>query len=1517
MGPRSKSPGSKSRIATDRTAGQKPEHRKTAFHDGSPVLETLDIDYQAIFNFLGDTILILEVGTGRILQANQRMGEMFGYTPEEAQGLTIMDLWRAEHCSPETVRRALGKAAQGEPQLFQGAARDSAGIPFWVEVHLQPAAIAGHDRVLAVMRDITGRKEIIQALVENEARFRTVIESSLAGVYLIQDNRFLYVNPRLAQIFGYRPEEIVGRLAPEDMVHPDDRATVTENIRRRLSGELESVLYTFRGLREDGGVINLEVLGRRVDFLGRPAIIGTLMDITQRRQAEEQLRRRDAILQAVAFAGEKLLRDPSWEDNVREILARLGQAAKVSRVYIFELHTPPNRARVVRLRYEWVATGVTPTVDDPEVQEFDWREAGYEDYEPILRKGDVVFGSARDFPEKLQTRWGRQNIQSILLVPIFAGSEPRGVMGFDECFSERQWSAAEIDALRTAATTLGAALQREQAEEALQAHQKLLKTIISATPDMLVLKDRDSVYQAVNPAFCQFVGRSEEEILGRTDLELFPPDEAELYRRDDEQVMTSGLTLVQDEEVSGARGRKWFQVIKTPLPDDRGAATGVLCSVRDITPRKQMEEELRRQDAILEAVAAAGEKLLSSASWEENIQEILGLLGRAAHVSHVHLFEKLVGKDGALAIRERYTWRASDLETESAVLEPRKLTLAARGPGSWGEFLARSDIIYGREQDFLEKLQEHPAFWQCQSILAVPIFVGVQLWGAICFQDCRQEREWATGEIANLRTAANILGAVMHRQSMEEALRTSEAGYREIFEGVTEGITVQDRATLALLDINQKFCEMTGFTREEALKLPFADFLFKECPYSPEDAMDWVEKVCRDGPQVLEWQYRDRHGRKREVELVLKRAMIGNRDCLLAVGRDISDRKAREAALRESQERFRQLAENIKDIFWMISFEDGRSRLLYINPAYEEIWGRSIADLKEDPMDWLQAVHPEDRPRLAEINHRFLQGHFQNQEYRIVRPDGEIRWINSRAFPVYDDHGRLSRVAGLGVDITESKLAAEALKASEFNYRTIFNAVNDAIAVVDSKTGTFLDVNQRWCDMSGFTREEARHLNIAALCLNEASFTSAEAFGAMMRTLQDGPQLFEWLAQDKHGRPHWVEVNLKPTLIGAQDRLLAVIRDITGRKQADADLRESEERYRSLINDVLDSSAVGIFILDANFKIVWVNRALEHFFGLKRDEIIGKDKRRLIQERIKNIFEEPETFARKVLATYEDNAHIENFECHVLPEGGRQKRWLEHWSQPIITGLYAGGRIEHYSDVTARKEAEARLQDSERKLRFLASQLLDAQENERRRISRELHDELGQALTLLKMHLVAIEEQIPAKPDRLKKDCEYLLGYIDQIIENVRRLSWDLSPTILEDLGLSSSLRHLLHEICKNHEIMCSKKIDGIGPLFSPALQTTIYRIFQESLTNICKHARATRVMVDIKRRGNRITFVLTDNGVGFEVEEALSRNVAERGLGLTAIQERVHLAGGTLHLWSQKGKGTRITFSLPIDRKG
>jgi signal transduction histidine kinase len=238
-------------------------------------------------------------------------------------------------------------------------------------------------------------------------------------------------------------------------------------------------------------------------------------------------------------------------------------------------------------------------------------------------------------------------------------------------------------------------------------------------------------------------------------------------------------------------------------------------------------------------------------------------------------------------------------------------------------------------------------------------------------------------------------------------------------------------------------------------------------------------------------------------------------------------------------------------------------------------------------------------------------------------------------------------------------------------------------------------------------------------------------------------------------------------------------------------------------------------------------------------------------------------------------------------------------------------------DISERKLAEAALKESEQQLRLLASRLLHAQEKERHRLSRELHDELGQALTVLKIHLGAIDNKLRKDQQKLKGDCEHLLNHINNIIANVRRLSWDLSPTILEDLGLSSALRHLIDETCANHDMACSIELDEIDPLFSPEAKTHIYRFFQEALNNLSKHSQATSFSAKVTRQDDQVSFTLVDNGRGFEVDQAQSQNVREKRLGLTTMNERARMAGGSLQIWSRPGKGARLTFTLPTDRKG
>ena len=187
-------------------------------------------------------------------------------------------------------------------------------------------------------------------------------------------------------------------------------------------------------------------------------------------------------------------------------------------------------------------------------------------------------------------------------------------------------------------------------------------------------------------------------------------------------------------------------------------------------------------------------------------------------------------------------------------------------------------------------------------------------------------------------------------------------------------------------------------------------------------------------------------------------------------------------------------------------------------------------------------------------------------------------------------------------------------------------------------------------------------------------------------------------------------------------------------------------------------------------------------------------------------------------------------------------------------------------------------------------------------------------MMVLKLQMRVAEKNLPPELKDAREECSVALNYLDGIIENIRRISQNLRPSILEDMGLSVALKRLFEEFCTGHEIECSFNLDDIANSFSQETEVIIYRIFQETLTNIGKHAQATKVETAIKRCRKSILFSVKDNGNGFDVTHVLAGTATGRGMGLGSMEERVRMIDGTLHLWSEVGKGTKISFILPIN---
>jgi len=244
---------------------------------------------------------------------------------------------------------------------------------------------------------------------------------------------------------------------------------------------------------------------------------------------------------------------------------------------------------------------------------------------------------------------------------------------------------------------------------------------------------------------------------------------------------------------------------------------------------------------------------------------------------------------------------------------------------------------------------------------------------------------------------------------------------------------------------------------------------------------------------------------------------------------------------------------------------------------------------------------------------------------------------------------------------------------------------------------------------------------------------------------------------------------------------------------------------------------------------------------------------------------------------------------------------------------------ELHLQLEEHKKTEAALRESEARSHALSTRLLTAQETERRRISTELHDELGHALAYLKIQVGVLQKELRADQAIIRAECATLTEFIDKTIENVRRLSRDLSPSILEDLGLSAALHWLVDTCVGNYETQVTSAVPHLDQLLTPSEQILVYRIVQEALTNVQKHAGARHVRLVIQAQADRLDIAVSDDGRGLRKERVAAQPpdppCGHRGLGMTTMRERAQMLGGMLQVCSEEGKGTQILLALPMKR--
>jgi PAS domain S-box-containing protein len=424
---------------------------------------------------------------------------------------------------------------------------------------------------------------------------------------------------------------------------------------------------------------------------------------------------------------------------------------------------------------------------------------------------------------------------------------------------------------------------------------------------------------------------------------------------------------------------------------------------------------------------------------------------------------------------------------------------------------------------------------------------------------------------------------ILRLRDTTAALRASEQHYRRLVEILPDAVAMLDLQGRLLL-ANPQAATLLGYSDvPELLENSAFDLVPPEVREQFRSELDELVKngFVRNAEHTLV----RKNGERFPVELSAALLKDGQNRPLAAVAsfRDVTERKIAQEALSASEQRFRELTENIREVFWMTDVT--KNTMLYVSPGYKEIWGRDCQSLYSSPQTWLDSIHSEDRQRILQAALTKQTSGEYDEVYRIVRPDGSQRWIQDRAFPISDESGKVYRIAGIAEDITQRKQAEELLRESEARKDAIMQAALDAIITFDYK-GKIIDLNTAAEEIFGFSGSTAAGCDVAMTIVSPPFREWSK------------PGLTEFIARRADGTDFPIEMTVRRIAIPGPPTFTAFIRDISSRKSAEAQL--------TMLAHGMESTSEPICITDLNDRFIFVNRAFENSYGYTREEIMGK-----------------------------------------------------------------------------------------------------------------------------------------------------------------------------------------------------------------------------------------------------------------------------------------------------------------------
>lgn len=542
-----------------------------------------------------------------------------------------------------------------------------------------------------------------------------------------------------------------------------------------------------------------------------------------------------------------------------------------------------------------------------------------------------------------------------------------------------------------------------------------------------------------------------------------------------------------------------------------------------------------------------------------------------------------------------------------------------------------------------------------------------------------------------LRRAIGVKDLAVKVERVQHLLNESEDRFRSLVESATDAIIVANGRGI-IISWNQSASVLFGYSNEEAIGQPLTLLM----PQRYRDAHErGLARMAFTGKGRVMGSVVELHGLKKdgtEFPIELSLATWRNTESTYYSGiiRDISERKKAERVLQESQERFRQLAETIVEVFWMT--DPTKQQMLYISSGYEEIWGRSCESLYASPQSWLDAIHPEDRARVLEAaTHKQVVGTYDEQ-YRILRPDGTIRWICDRAFPIRDSSGIVYRIVGFAKDITDHKRIQESLRASEERLEFVIQGSSDGFwdgkVLPDepwSSPRTPVWWSPRVKAMLGYSDEEFPDV-LESWASRLHPEDTERVFAALTAHIERRePYDIEYRLRTKAGEYRWFRARGQALFddSGRVVRMSGSLQCVTDRRRAEDALR----RHEQLLQDVINNTTAVIYVKYAEGRYLLTNRRFEQLFNLTTDQIVGHTDHDIFPQHIADAFRanDVEVLERNTTVEYEEYApHPDGLHTYI----SIKFPLCDHTGKPYATCGIS-------TDITERKRVEDELRANE------------------------------------------------------------------------------------------------------------------------------------------------------------------------------------------------------------------------------